>query len=126
MILRFISFVFRRTDDDFREFVDQIPEGCRITIVSDSCHSGGLIDEAKEQIGESTKRGKDDDDDGEEKSGGSSFGFSLRDFLGGKVQMPVSEPTSPQIRCCQEIAPRPPKFQPNITFLGNYRCTVLM
>ena len=25
-----------------------------------------------------------------------------------------------------EIAPRPPKFQPNITFLGNYRCTVLM
>lgn len=36
--------------------MDQVPEGCRITIVSDSCHSGGLIDEAKEQIGESTKR----------------------------------------------------------------------
>lgn len=43
-------------DDDFRDFVDKVPEGCRITIVSDSCHSGGLIDEAKEQIGESTKR----------------------------------------------------------------------
>ncbi|KAI3844279.1 hypothetical protein MKW92_023026 [Papaver armeniacum] len=43
------------TDDDFREYVDQVPEGCKITIVSDSCHSGGLIDEAKEQIGESTK-----------------------------------------------------------------------
>ncbi|PIA64864.1 hypothetical protein AQUCO_00100378v1 [Aquilegia coerulea] len=43
------------TDDDFREFVDKVPHGCRITIVSDSCHSGGLIDNAKEQIGESTK-----------------------------------------------------------------------
>ncbi|KAJ7949027.1 Metacaspase [Quillaja saponaria] len=42
------------TDDDFREFVDKVPRGCRITIVSDSCHSGGLIDETKEQIGEST------------------------------------------------------------------------
>ncbi|GMI85163.1 metacaspase 2d, metacaspase 4 [Hibiscus trionum] len=43
------------TDDDFREFVDEVPEGSRITIVSDSCHSGGLIEEAKEQIGDSTK-----------------------------------------------------------------------
>ncbi|KAL5723065.1 hypothetical protein ACHQM5_006509 [Ranunculus cassubicifolius] len=43
------------TDDDFRAFVDMVPQGCRITIVSDSCHSGGLIDGAKEQIGESTK-----------------------------------------------------------------------
>ncbi|KAK8519772.1 hypothetical protein V6N13_031742 [Hibiscus sabdariffa] len=43
------------TDDDFRDFVDKVPAGCRITIVSDSCHSGGLIDAAKEQIGESTK-----------------------------------------------------------------------
>ncbi|KAG7660117.1 Caspase-like domain superfamily [Arabidopsis suecica] len=41
-------------DDDFRNLVEQVPEGCQITIVSDSCHSGGLIDEAKEQIGEST------------------------------------------------------------------------
>ncbi|XP_010417594.1 PREDICTED: metacaspase-7 [Camelina sativa] len=41
-------------DDDFRSLVEQVPEGCQITIVSDSCHSGGLIDEAKEQIGEST------------------------------------------------------------------------
>ncbi|KAG7590701.1 Caspase-like domain superfamily [Arabidopsis suecica] len=43
-------------DDDFRDLVEQVPEGCQITIVSDSCHSGGLIDEAKEQIGESTNR----------------------------------------------------------------------
>lgn len=60
------------TDDDFREFVDRVPEGCRITIVSDSCHSGGLIDESKEQIGESTKR--------EEDSSGSS-GFGFKSFL---------------------------------------------
>uniref|UniRef100_A0A0D6QVM8 Peptidase C14 caspase domain-containing protein n=1 Tax=Araucaria cunninghamii TaxID=56994 RepID=A0A0D6QVM8_ARACU len=43
------------TDDDFREFVDKVPEGCVLTIVSDSCHSGGLIEKTKEQIGESTK-----------------------------------------------------------------------
>ncbi|XP_057795090.1 metacaspase-4-like [Salvia miltiorrhiza] len=46
------------TDDDFRELVNKVAEGCRITIVSDSCHSGGLIDKAKEQIGESTRRKK--------------------------------------------------------------------
>ncbi|PSS14286.1 Metacaspase-4 subunit p10 like [Actinidia chinensis var. chinensis] len=59
------------TDDDFREFVDQVPEGCRITIVSDSCHSGGLIDEAKEQIGESSKNSCQEQESG--------FGF--RSFL---------------------------------------------
>ncbi|CBI24133.3 unnamed protein product, partial [Vitis vinifera] len=56
------------TDDDFRSFVDKVPEGCRITIVSDSCHSGGLIDEAKEQIGESTRLQQ-------EQESGSGFGF---------------------------------------------------
>ncbi|KAK4837117.1 hypothetical protein QYF36_002930 [Acer negundo] len=64
------------TDDDFREFVDQVPEGCRITIVSDSCHSGGLIDEAKEQIGESTNRQEQ----------GSSSGFGFKSFLKQSVQ----------------------------------------
>ncbi|XP_010429813.1 PREDICTED: metacaspase-6 [Camelina sativa] len=48
------------TDDDFRDLVDMVPKDCPITIISDSCHSGGLIDEAKEQIGESTKK-KDKD-----------------------------------------------------------------
>ncbi|KFK42336.1 hypothetical protein AALP_AA2G243200 [Arabis alpina] len=43
-------------DDDFRELVERVPEGCKITIIPDSCHSGGLIDEAKEQIGESTTK----------------------------------------------------------------------
>uniref|UniRef100_A0A7N0TFS4 Peptidase C14 caspase domain-containing protein n=1 Tax=Kalanchoe fedtschenkoi TaxID=63787 RepID=A0A7N0TFS4_KALFE len=70
------------TDDDFREFVDQVPEGCLLTIVSDSCHSGGLIDEAKEQIGESTK--PKDEEDGNESSGGSRFGF--RSFLHKTVE----------------------------------------
>ncbi|GMY33089.1 metacaspase-5-like [Fagus crenata] len=63
------------TDDDFRELVDQIPEGCRLTIVSDSCHSGGLIDEAKEQIGESTKR------EGNGSGSGSDSGFGFKSFL---------------------------------------------
>lgn len=48
------------SDDDFRDLVDQVPEGCRITIVSDSCHSGGLIDAAKEKIGESTRRNREE------------------------------------------------------------------
>ncbi|KAD4982534.1 hypothetical protein E3N88_19205 [Mikania micrantha] len=61
-------------DDDFRELVDKVPHGCRITIVSDSCHSGGLIDEAKEQIGNSCK-----DDTNQEEESGSGFGF--RNFL---------------------------------------------
>lgn len=64
------------TDDDFRDFVDQVPEGCCITIVSDSCHSGGLIDEAKEQIGKSTRRQE------EESSSGSGF----KSFLKQTVQ----------------------------------------
>ncbi|XP_052206611.1 LOW QUALITY PROTEIN: metacaspase-6-like [Diospyros lotus] len=44
------------TDDDFKQLVNEVPKGCRITIVADSCHSGGLIANAKEQIGESTKK----------------------------------------------------------------------
>ncbi|CAH9135158.1 unnamed protein product [Cuscuta epithymum] len=63
------------TDDDFRELVDRLPEGCRITIVSDSCHSGGLIDKAKEQIGESTRDNAADDEEGEKGDGSSRFGF---------------------------------------------------
>ncbi|KDP27423.1 hypothetical protein JCGZ_20833 [Jatropha curcas] len=66
------------TDDDFREFVDQVPTGCRITIVSDSCHSGGLIDEAKEQIGESTNRQEQESDSGS--------GSGFRSFLHNKVK----------------------------------------
>ncbi|XP_064971754.1 metacaspase-5-like [Musa acuminata AAA Group] len=60
------------TDDDFREFVNKVPQGCRLTIVSDSCHSGGLIDKAKEQIGESTKSPD---------QVGSESGFGFRSFL---------------------------------------------
>lgn len=33
--------------------VAEVKKGCLLTIISDSCHSGGLIEEAKEQIGES-------------------------------------------------------------------------
>ncbi|KAK3025108.1 hypothetical protein RJ639_044348 [Escallonia herrerae] len=73
------GLTFFCTDDDFRELVDQVPKGCRITIVSDSCHSGGLIDEAKEQIGESTRPAAAAADEGQR----SSFGF--RNLLHRKV-----------------------------------------
>jgi hypothetical protein len=36
---------------DFRELVDLVPRGATFTMVSDSCHSGGLIDQEMEQIG---------------------------------------------------------------------------
>ncbi|XP_042520914.1 metacaspase-4 [Macadamia integrifolia] len=65
------------TDDDFRDLVDKVPEGCRITIVSDSCHSGGLLDEAKEQIGESTKDASHESESG---------GFGFKQFLQRSVE----------------------------------------
>ncbi|GMI85162.1 metacaspase 2d, metacaspase 4 [Hibiscus trionum] len=69
------------TDDDFRDLVDKVPAGCRITIVSDSCHSGGLIDEAKEQIGESTK-----DEDSESESGSGSWFKNLHQSVQGAFE----------------------------------------
>ncbi|KAI3781628.1 hypothetical protein L2E82_11647 [Cichorium intybus] len=39
------------TDMDFRNIVNRVPNGATFTILSDSCHSGGLIDKEKEQIG---------------------------------------------------------------------------
>ncbi|KAH7446988.1 hypothetical protein KP509_01G085300 [Ceratopteris richardii] len=45
------------TDDDLRELVDRVPKGVQFTLISDSCHSGGLVNNAKEQIGESTRLG---------------------------------------------------------------------
>ncbi|KAJ6380708.1 hypothetical protein OIU77_029580 [Salix suchowensis] len=39
------------TDLDFRQLVNRLPKGASLTILSDSCHSGGLIDREKEQIG---------------------------------------------------------------------------
>ncbi|MBA0867523.1 hypothetical protein Goshw_000757, partial [Gossypium schwendimanii] len=44
------------TDVDFRDLVNQLPEKVNFTILSDSCHSGGLIDKEKEQIGPNTLR----------------------------------------------------------------------
>ena len=40
-------------DQDISDLVLKVPDGCLFTIVSDSCHSGGLLDKAKEQIGNS-------------------------------------------------------------------------
>ncbi|CAL4995754.1 unnamed protein product [Urochloa decumbens] len=48
------------TDVDFRQLVDRVPQGATFTMVSDSCHSGGLIDQEKEQIGPSSGGNGDD------------------------------------------------------------------
>jgi hypothetical protein len=47
-------YPFFYADVDFRQMVDKLPSGTSLTIISDSCHSGGLIDNEKEQIGPST------------------------------------------------------------------------
>eukprot|EP01018_Ginkgo_biloba_P039150 Gb_08841 [translate_table: standard] len=44
------------TDEDFRSIVNKVPLGATFTMVSDSCHSGGLIDKEKEQIGPDTEK----------------------------------------------------------------------
>ncbi|KAJ4754522.1 Metacaspase 8 [Rhynchospora pubera] len=72
------------TDQDFKELVLKVPDGCVITIVSDSCHSGGLLDKAKEQIGESTKLNREESNS-ESPSGG------FRSFLKGKVKDAVHD-----------------------------------
>ncbi|XP_027176590.1 metacaspase-9 [Coffea eugenioides] len=41
------------TNVDFRHLVNKLPKGVTFTVLSDSCHSGGLIDKEKEQIGPS-------------------------------------------------------------------------
>lgn len=52
IILAEIFVVF--ADIDFRHLVNRMPKGASFTMISDSCHSGGLIDKEKEQIGPST------------------------------------------------------------------------
>ncbi|PWA67584.1 putative, Caspase-like domain protein [Artemisia annua] len=42
------------TDLDFRNLVNRVPNGATFTILSDSCHSGELINKEKEQIGPSS------------------------------------------------------------------------
>lgn len=43
---------------DFRQLVNRLPKGASLTVLSDSCHSGGLIDKEKEQIGPSSLNNK--------------------------------------------------------------------
>jgi len=74
------SNLFQSADQDFRELVQKVPEGCLFTIVSDSCHSGGLLDSAKEQIGNSTRQNKTQSREPDERPhSGSGSGF--RSFL---------------------------------------------
>ncbi|GAB2267067.1 hypothetical protein Dimus_002049 [Dionaea muscipula] len=48
------------TDLDFRQLVNRLPAKSSFTILSDSCHSGGLIDQEKEQIGPSAMVSRSD------------------------------------------------------------------
>lgn len=68
------------TDDDFREIVDKVPQGVTLTLISDSCHSGGLVNNAKEQIGESSQHGGV-----QAKREGSGIREGLRGFLSDKL-----------------------------------------
>ncbi|KAH7438974.1 hypothetical protein KP509_04G039500 [Ceratopteris richardii] len=70
------------TDDDFREIVDKVPDGVILTLISDSCHSGGLINNAKEQIGESSLQ-RDNVPSIETKGGG--LGVRVRSYLTEKI-----------------------------------------
>ncbi|KAK8473911.1 hypothetical protein V6N13_055670 [Hibiscus sabdariffa] len=45
------------TDMDLRYLIQKLKPGTSFTILSDSCHSGGLIDKDKEQIGPSRMKG---------------------------------------------------------------------
>nr|CAB3461072.1 unnamed protein product [Digitaria exilis] len=70
------------TDQDFTELVQKVPRGCLFTIVSDSCHSGGLLDKTKEQIGHSTKQNQTQRRELEERSdSGSSFRAFLKETV---------------------------------------------
>lgn len=51
---------------DFRNLVNRVPKGATFTILSDSCHSGGLIDKEKEQIGPSSDNNRDGDGDSDD------------------------------------------------------------
>ncbi|CAA6658152.1 unnamed protein product [Spirodela intermedia] len=63
-----MNLITGRTSRRFQGVRRQVPRDCRITIVSDSCHSGGLIEESKEQIGESTAAGEESSGFGGNKS----------------------------------------------------------
>ncbi|KAF4402589.1 hypothetical protein G4B88_012374 [Cannabis sativa] len=51
------------TDVDFRHLVNRLAKGASLTILSDSCHSGGLIDKEKEQVGPTSFSDSDNVDD---------------------------------------------------------------
>ena len=62
--------------------MDKLPPGVKLTIVSDSCHSGGLIENTKEQIGESfqySREGYKNDEDESAYTGNTEDGSYSKD-----------------------------------------------
>ncbi|KAK1413366.1 hypothetical protein QVD17_35138 [Tagetes erecta] len=118
------------TDDDFRELVDKVPQGCTLTIVSDSCHSGGLIDEAKEQIGESYEDCENGDDTTEpgfvgniiQKTGDALKSAFSRDDVGDQVEGTTTENRSLPLDTLVEILKQ--KTGNNDITVGNVRPTL--
>ncbi|KAE8726764.1 hypothetical protein F3Y22_tig00006230pilonHSYRG00008 [Hibiscus syriacus] len=53
LLLSYITFYYM----DFRRLIQKLQPGTSFTILSDSCHSGGLIDKNKEQIGPTRMKG---------------------------------------------------------------------
>jgi Caspase domain len=36
--------MFLVSDDDFKQFFSKLPEGCQATVITDCCHSGGMLE----------------------------------------------------------------------------------
>jgi hypothetical protein len=81
-------FCFVKSDTDLRDFTETVAKGCSFSAVIDCCHSGAMLEGAKEIIGDSTlhptisKRRAP-------KNKGYSFG------------KPSGRPLGVQVSCCQ-------------------------
>lgn len=75
--------------------MNRVPKGASFTILSDSCHSGGLIDKEKEQIGPSTVNGSRHAPLSDTTTGGPKVKFipfaSLLDHLSSLTQINTSD-----------------------------------
>jgi hypothetical protein len=67
-------------DEEFRALVDKLPRGAKLTVVSNSCHSGGLIEHEKEQIGESYEESVEAGDDGGHESGEENRRYNVKGY----------------------------------------------
>ncbi|KAL2644690.1 hypothetical protein R1flu_012277 [Riccia fluitans] len=94
------------TDDDFRLLFKNIKDGVNFTFVSDSCHSGGLIDHEKEQIvGTKTRefssevtRNYNFGEDDEEEEGGEPVAFKNKSLSLDTLSEMLSQKTGHEVK----------------------------